>query len=93
MGQPMPNIVRVAVAIVFFAVMAIVVRPFIHFVVDLGFIPWLAMMAGIFWWGISIENRDRARDGRPSYSWGEARELVMPLGILGAIIAATFLLR
>jgi hypothetical protein len=72
----MPNSARVAVAIVFIAIMALIVRPFVHFVVDLGFIPWLLMMGGIFWIGVKIENRDRAIDGSPPYSAYEAGQEV-----------------
>jgi hypothetical protein len=72
----MQMIVRVALTLVFIAVVALIVKPSVHAVVDLGYIPWFLMMVGIFWIGIKIENRDRRKDGWPRYSAHEAGQEV-----------------
>ena len=38
----------------------------------MGFLPWLALMTGIFWLGIKIENNDRVIAGRQPYSGYDA---------------------
>jgi hypothetical protein len=92
----MPTSTRVAVAIVFIAIMALVVKPFVHAVVDLGFIPWLFMMGGLFWIAIKIENRDRMAAERPSYSWydvgQDARYLAPIAAFWGFFVLAIFIL-
>jgi len=88
----MPNIIRAAAAVVFFIAMT-GAHWLVKAVVDMGFVPWLALMAAIFWLGIKIENDDRKADGRPPYAWSEARELVMPLGWLAAILLIAYALR
>jgi hypothetical protein len=84
--------IRALVALIFFSLMFTWKRT-VHEVVDLGFIPWLFLMAGVFWIAIKIENSDRKASGRPSYSWNEARELVAPLSALAAIIAVAYCYR
>ena len=69
-------IMRMVLTIVFIAVMALIVKPFVHAIVDLGYIPWFLMMVGIFWIGIRIENNDRKKDGREPYSAYEAGQEV-----------------
>lgn len=70
------------------------VREIAHAVVDAGAVTWLAVMAGIFWAGITIENRDRAVDGRPPYSWADARQdLAGPIGVLGAVLLVAWCVR
>ena len=67
--------IRVLAFAIFLAVM-LGLREVIKAVVDLGFSPWLMMMVGIFWMGITIENGDRRRDGRAPYSAYEAGQEV-----------------
>ena len=59
-----------------------------HLAVETGFLAWLTLMAGIFWLAFAIENNDRSAEGRPRYSWSDARELI-PIGIgaIGLILA------
>jgi len=92
-------IMRVVLTIVFIAVVAFIVKPFVHAVVDLGYIPWFLMMVGIFWIAIRIENNDRKKDGRIPYSAYEAGQEVReyfhestPYILLG-MLAIAFLIR
>jgi hypothetical protein len=55
--------------------------------------PWLVAFVGIFWIGVALENRGRVAEGRPRYSWNEARALVTPLAWLAAIMAIAYLIR
>ena len=77
------TMIRIIVAVVFFAAMAVVAK-LAHIVVDLGFVPWLLAMAFIFWVGIAIENRDRAAEGRPRYSAYDAGRDVRSLAPVAA---------
>lgn len=65
-------------------------RQVVHAAVAAGPLPWLALMGGIFWLGIYLENRGRAADGRPPYSLAEARELILPLCAGAAVLAVSF---
>lgn len=86
-------IARIVVALIFFGAMAVVAKA-AHIVVDLGFIPWLLAMAGIFWVGIAIENRDRAAEGRLPFSLADARrDLLGPLPGLAAVLLVAWALR
>lgn len=63
--------VRVLCAVLFFAAMA-VVNQFVHFIVGLGYIPGILLIAGIFWIGIKYDNKERAARGEPLWSAYEA---------------------
>jgi hypothetical protein len=67
-----------------------------HAAVAVGFIPWLALMVGIFWVGIKIENHDRAVEGRAPYSWydagRDAREVLPVVKFWGILVAVAFVL-
>ncbi len=66
------NLARLIAVVLFFVIMFFV-RQIAHFVTDLGVLPWLLMMAGIFWIGIRIENKDRQACGETPYSWLDAK--------------------
>jgi hypothetical protein len=91
-GSDMTWPIRIVLAGIFLAVMA-GVRLGVHAAVDAGPIPWLLMMGGIFAAALAIENAGRRAEQRPLYSWSEARELIMPLGCLAAILVVAALLR
>lgn len=79
--------VRIVAAVLLAAIM-FVMNKVAHLAVEAGFLAWLALMAGIFWLAFAIENKDRAAEERPRYSWRDARELI-PIGIgaIGLILA------
>ena len=81
---------RYAVMTGIFLLAMLGVRQIVTAVVDLGFWPWVALMGLILWGGIWLENRQRAIDERPAYSFAEARELLIPLGALAAVLAVAF---
>jgi hypothetical protein len=83
----MPIAARGLTAAIFFALMFLW-KTAVHATVDLGFIPWLFLIGGVFWVAIGIENRDRRRDGKPLYSWREAGELFAPLSVAAIIVLA-----
>ncbi len=85
-------LIRIVCAVAFFAIMA-VAKVVVTAAAEWGMVPWLILMAGVFWFGIAWENRERRADGRPAYSWHEARELIAPLGGAAALFAAIYLLR
>jgi hypothetical protein len=82
---------RVLAAALFTALMY-GVNKLAHIVVDLGAVAWLVSMAALFWMGIAIENADRKLDGRALYSLRESRELLMPLGVLAALIVGCWII-
>jgi hypothetical protein len=65
-------------------------RQVAHASVAAGPFAWLALMGAIFAVGITLENRRRVAEGRPFYSAAEARELAVPLGALGAVLALAY---
>ena len=85
-----PRIIRLWPAVIFIALIFLAKEFIIKPVAYAGFIPWLFMMVWMFCVAIGMENKDRKRDRRPAYSWGEARELVAPLCVLAAVIALAY---
>ena len=81
---------RLAIMLGLFVLAMLGLRQVAHAAVAAGPIPWLIAMGGIFAIGIALENHKRAADGRPSYSLAEARELVLPLGALAAVLALAY---
>jgi hypothetical protein len=84
--------VRIVLAAVFLAVMA-GMRVVVHAAVAAGPVPWIIMMGLIFAAALAIENAGRRAEKRPPYSWREAKELLVPLGCLAAILFTAWMLR
>lgn len=94
----MPTSLRVLCAVVFVAVMA-AWNNAVHFIVGFGYIPGLLLIAGIFWVGYRMENRERRIAGRAAYSADDLRRdfresvptfITMGLLVLGAYIVTRF---
>lgn len=83
---------RIVVVIIFIAVMS-AIKPVVRAVAEMGFIAWLAMIGGILFVAILMENRKRATEGRVPYSWAESHELIMPLIGLGMVLIVSYWLR
>lgn len=81
---------RYAALTAVFLIVMLGFRQIAHAVVEAGFIPWLALMGGIFAFGIWIENRSRRADGRAPYSLAEAREIVLPLACLAGVLTVAY---
>lgn len=88
----MPTDTRLRYAAMFglFVLAMLALRQLAHAAVIIGPLAWLALMGAIFWVGVSLENRKRAAEGSPPYSAAEARELVIPLGALAAVIGLAY---
>jgi hypothetical protein len=85
--------IRVVVAIMFFAAMA-GWKWFAHVAVDAGPAAWVLVFAGLGLVGYVVTNHDEKAAGRPGYAWPQARrELVFPLGGLVAILLVVWALR
>jgi hypothetical protein len=84
--------IRIVLAGIFLAVMA-GARVVVHAAVDAGPVAWLIMMGSIFAAALAIENAGRKAEQPPPYSWDEARELIMPLGCLAAILLTAWIMK
>jgi hypothetical protein len=86
-------IARIVVAIIFFAIMALVVRPFVRFMIeDVGFGAGVLMLTGIVCGAIWLDRRERQVTGLPP---PDREERLWELGGLAMVLvlAVTWTLR